>query len=778
MTTAILLVLLGALSRLVPHPPNLVPLGALAIYSGARLPGRWSYFVPLAAMALSDVFLDFGTGRSVLSPVRLAIYGTFALLTFLGRFARGEKGTDPFFPRPGRLAALSITASVVFFATSNLAVWAAGSLYPRTIAGLALCYAAAVPFFWNTLVADLAGCAAFFGLDALSRRQRGPAALRISVGAAVVLVLGSIALAQAPPPVSDSVVVTATLTPEEERQLGSATWVLTREWIEATGARNVAEALRQVPGLDVARQGSDGSLVSTFLRGANSPHVLVLMDGARLNSPYFSGYDFSVLTTENVERIEIVRGPFSALYGSDAIGGVIHIFTRPASASPSGRVALEGGDAGQRHGSAFASAGSQTFGVAGSYSHDEADGDRTNSDWRQNAGSLRLEGRWSDRLRVALEGSLVDAEVGTPGPIGRETPRARQESRENRLQIPISFRPVDGHDATLVLARVASERTYSDPDAGFESQSNPTTLQARASDTFHAGRHELTAFGSWERWQVDDRSNFGVALDDDRSTLWGMGGQDSVALGGGTVVTAGLRYDQHSDFGDAWSPRGTVAWVSPDAHWKLRLSGGTAFRAPSVGELFYPFGGNPDLRPERVTSWEAGVERYLAGGRVEVSLFWNELRNLIVFDFVSSLNENVGRARTRGVEIAWRQRISEELEVDAGYTWLDAEDRVTGEDLLRRPRHRAFLSGSWRPIARLSLSPRAVFVGRRLDADPLTGSHEMVPSYVRFDFFARYDLRLVAPYARLENATDRRYEEVDGYPSARRRWAAGLEVKF
>jgi vitamin B12 transporter len=776
MTTALLLVLLGALSRLLPHPPNFVAMGALALYSGARLPRRWSFAVPLAAMALSDVFLDFGTGRNALSVARVTIYATFAVVTLAGRVAGQEKGTDPIFRKPWSvpgLAALSVGASCLFFVTSNFAEWASNPIYPKTPAGLALCYTAAIPFFWNTLAADLAGTAVLFGLDALSRRRR------IRAYAALVMVAASsTVLAQAPPPVSDSVVVTATLTPEEERQLGSATWVLTREWIESTGARSVAELLRQVPGLDVARQGSDGSLVSVFLRGANSTHVLVLMDGARLNSPYFSGYDFSVLTTENIERIEIVRGPFSALYGSDAIGGVIHIFTRPASAGISARVAVEGGDAGQRRASAFASAGSQTFGVSGSYAHDETDGDRTNSDWRQNAGSLRLEGRWGERLRVALEGSLVDADVGTPGPIGRETPRARQESRENRLQLPISFRPIEGHDATLVFARVASERTYSDPDAGFDSRSNPTTWQARLSDTFHAGRHELTAFGSWERWQVDDRSNFGVALDDDRSTLWGAGAQDSIALGGGAVVTAGVRYDHHSDFGDAWSPRGTLAWVDPNARWKVRVSGGTAFRAPSVGELFYPFGGNPDLRPERVTSWEAGVERYFSGGRLEVSAFWNELTNLIVFDFVSSSNENVGRARTRGVEIAWRQRVAESFEVDAGYTWLDAEDRVSGEDLLRRPRHEAFLSGSWRPIARLSVSPRAVFVGRRLDADPVTGRHEDLPSYVRFDVFARFELPHFAPYARLENATDRRYQEVDGYPAPGRRWAAGVEVKF
>jgi outer membrane cobalamin receptor len=117
-------------------------------------------------------------------------------------------------------------------------------------------------------------------------------------------------------PVSDSVVVTATLSPEEERNLGSATTVITRREIESKGATTVLELLREVPGLDVARQGGDGSLTSVFLRGTNSTQALVLVDGARVNSPFFSGYDFSALTTENVERIEIVRGPFSALYGS------------------------------------------------------------------------------------------------------------------------------------------------------------------------------------------------------------------------------------------------------------------------------------------------------------------------------------------------------------------------------------------------------------------------------------------------------------------------------
>ncbi|HYR46366.1 MAG TPA: TonB-dependent receptor plug domain-containing protein, partial [Thermoanaerobaculia bacterium] len=184
---------------------------------------------------------------------------------------------------------------------------------------------------------------------------------------AAILLAAMPAPAQQPAPVAESVVVTATLSPEEESHLGSATTVITRQKIEASGARTVLELLRAVPGLDVAQQGSDGSLTSVFLRGANSTQTLVLVDGARVNSPFFSGYDFSALTTESVERIEIVRGPFSALYGSDAIGGVIQIFTRSGAPGFSGQLAAEGGSAGQRQGTLFLSGGSGPFAVAGSY---------------------------------------------------------------------------------------------------------------------------------------------------------------------------------------------------------------------------------------------------------------------------------------------------------------------------------------------------------------------------------------------------------------------------
>lgn len=773
MTTAVLLILFGTLSRLLPHPPNAVALGALALYAGARLPRPWAFAVPLAAMALSDVFLDFGTGRSLLSLTRLTIYATVASIVLLGSLAREGAGAI-------HLAGLSISSSTLFFLTSNFAVWVAESLYPQTLTGLAACYLAAIPFFWNTLLADLVGVALFFGLDRLARgrvRDR-----RVSpIAALTVAILPALPAQGQTTPVSESVVVTATLTPEEERGLGSATTVITRERIVSSGATTVLELLRSVPGLDVVRQGSDGSLTSVFLRGTNSTQALVLVDGARVNSPYFSGYDFSALTTENVERIEIVRGPFSALYGSDALGGVIQIFTRPVTSSPTGRATVEAGGAGQRQGSVFFSAGVGPLAAAASYRNARVGGDRTNADWREQNGSLRLEGRLGEAVRIALEGSILDGEVGIPGPVGKETPRARGGFREEQIELPVTFRLAAHHEASLLVARVASKPSFRDPDDPFgftSSDTNARTWQARASDTWKTGRQTLTALASWERWTVDNESSFGVNLKNDRSTLWGAGLQDTLRLGDRWIATAGLRYDHHSEFGHAWSPRATLSWLSPGALWKVRGSVGRAFRAPSVGELQFPFSGNPNLQPERSTSYEVGVERFFGSGRLEVSLFWNDFRDLIVFDFATFKNQNVGRARTRGVELSWRQELTARLDADAGYTYLKGEDRTTGRELLRRPRHRAFAGLTWRPVRALSVSPRATFVGRRDDVDALTFSRIQDPSYLRYDLFARYELAFFAPYLRLENLTDRRYQEAAGFPAPRRRYAAGLEAKF
>ena len=192
-----------------------------------------------------------------------------------------------------------------------------------------------------------------------------------------------------------------------------------------------------------------------------------------------------------------------------------------------------------------------------------------------------------------------------------------------------------------------------------------------------------------------------------------------------------------------------------------------------------PFSGNPDLKAEHSVSYEVGAERYVGDGRLEVSLFWNDLKDLIVYDFATSRNYNVGSARTRGIEVGWRQAIAAGLSADATYTYLDADNLVTGASLARRPRHRASLGLDWQPVPGLDLVPRVLYVGDRADNDPLTGAPVQDPSYVRVDFTARWQVRpSLAPYLRFVNLLDRRYDEVAGYPAAGMLVAGGLDVRF
>lgn len=599
-----------------------------------------------------------------------------------------------------------------------------------------------------------------------------------SIALAVALVWGLEGRAQVlPPGLSETVVVTATLTPEEEAQVGTAVTVITREEIERSGARTVLELLRLVPGLDVVRSGGDGAISSVFLRGTNSGHALVLVDGVRVNPVYFPGYDFAQWTTESIERIEIVRGPYSPLYGSDAIGGVIQIFTRAGGTGPFLRVGIEGGDQGQRQATLFGSGGSGSAAWAASYRDGQVEGDRPNSDWRERNGFLRFDIHPGGSVAAAFEASVLDGEIGVPGPVGGETPRARSASREERIALPIAFEPAAGHTARLLLGRTASELLFEDPDAGFSSTTEAATWQVRLSDHWKTGRQSLAAFFSWELWKVRPEDNFGTVLSENRLKTWGAGLQESLRVGARWTITFGARFDRHSVFGSETSPRIAAAWLSRSSKWKARISAGRAFRAPALGELFFPFTGNPDLEPERSTSLEAGFERYFSKGRLEASVFSTRIRDLILFDFATFRNENRGLARARGVELAVRGKPHPKAELAAGYTWLDTEDRATGQPLLRRPRHRVFASVGARPVSPLTVTLTGLFNGRRQDIDALTFERIEAPSYVRYDLYVRYEAERLAPYLRIENVADRAYEEADGFPAPRRRFAAGVDWK-
>ena len=607
---------------------------------------------------------------------------------------------------------------------------------------------------------------------------------------AAAAALAAPAGAQTVPPVSENVVVSASLAPETEPAVSSSVTVITRQQIEQSGKTDVLELLRQVPGVDVVQSGDAGKVASVFLRGTNSTQTLVLIDGVRVNSPYFAGYDFSALSTQDVERIEIVRGPYSALYGSDAIGGVISILRRAPSAEPSGRATAAAGNRAFHEETLFATAGTGpvALSVSGRDAHDGGEpqdvaGTRVDNDgWRDRNASAAVDWNAAPGFRAGLRVERMFARSEIPSDAGQPTPRRFTDFAQTTWTLPVRAALSEQNALSGALYDVALHPTAVDPDdtsGFFQSETRARTRGARVVDSWKASDgNTLSAVASYERSTVDSGGAFGTLIANRRISTWGAGVDDQIAFFGGRLhVVAGVRFDRHSAFGSSTSPRVSAVWNAGPAD-AIRASWGTAFRAPSIGELYYPFFGNPDLSPERSRSFEIGLTHSAGRARFDVAAFRNDIRDLIQYDPVRQTNGNVGRARTEGIEASASAPIVSSLRGAVSYTFLRAVDENGGAPLARRPRHRGSLDLAW-SSARWNASATLLFTGRRPDVQAVFpyGATED-PSYLRLDLHAEYRFGHVAPFVNVENAADRRYEEASGFPARRRRLSAGLAASF
>jgi vitamin B12 transporter len=596
--------------------------------------------------------------------------------------------------------------------------------------------------------------------------------------------------AQVLPPVSESVVVSGSLSPETEPGVSSSVTILTRAQIEKSGKTDVLELLREVPGVDVVQSGSAGKVTSVFLRGTNSTQTLVLVDGVRVNSPYFSGYDFSALSAQNVERIEIVRGPFSALYGSDAIGGVISIFRRAPSAEPTARATIAAGNRAFHEETLFAStaAGPVGFSISGRDAHDAGEvqnvaGARVDNDgWQARSGSADLEWTPSPGLRTGLQLERTFARSEIPSDSGVPTPRRFTDFAQTTWTLPVRA-AISAENALYgSLSDVELHPTAMDPEdtsGFFQSATTARTRGARVVDTWRSSEsNALSATAAYERSTVDSAGAFGPVIQNRSTSIWGVGAEDAIAFFGGRLrAVAGARFDRHSVFGSSTNPRASLVWSVDEAD-SVRASYGSAFRAPSIGELYYPFFGNPNLDPERSKSFEIGMTHAAGAVRYDVAIFRNDIRGLIQFDVVRQSNANIGRARTEGFEASAAIPIAGELRGRFSYTFVRAIDETTGQPLVRRPRHRGSLDLLW-GAGPWAASATVLYVGRRPDFQatfPFGTTED--PSYVRVDLHAEYRAGNVSPFFTVENATDRRYEEASGFPAKRLRIRGGLIASF
>lgn len=607
----------------------------------------------------------------------------------------------------------------------------------------------------------------------------------------LLLSLAPVLAAQPSPTASPSgsklaadVVVSAEAEPEATSSLGVAATVIDAAEIAASKATNVLDLLRTVPGLDVVQSGGPGTVTSLFLRGTASTQTLVLVDGVALNSPYFGGTDISALSTANVERIEIVRGPFSALYGSEAIGGVVQIFTRraPGSGEVSGRATLGIGNGAAREGFAEVAAGSGPVTGSFGFRRTLSEGVQPNEFFAGTSLSGSVTASLTDALHVGVVLRRDEGRTGIPLDAGFPTPHQATTNDTTTLEVPITFALSAKSSLEASFHWIKDSPTFSDPDEDFVSTTEARRMGGRLAFSTSLGRQRITAGATWDRTLVSNESNFGVALDDVATRTFALFAEDRISLAKDrVVVTAGVRWDDNSAFGSAVSPRATISWRVTST-LKLRAAAGSAFRAPSTGELYYPFTGNPSLRPEKSVGYEAGLEQTLTGGLVaELTGFWNDIRDLINYDPQTFMDQNIGRARTRGVEIALRTAVGKRSTLRASYTYLDAKDLDAGAPLVRRPRHRASATYATSFVSGGSASVTAMWVGSRTDGDAVNFNEVVVdPSYLRIDAAVTLPPLVfsLAPFVRVTNILGRDYYEVNGFPAPGRRFLAGLEAAF
>ncbi len=560
----------------------------------------------------------------------------------------------------------------------------------------------------------------------------------------------------------ETVVVTATRTPRSLDQVLASVEVLDREDIERLQARSLMDLLRGLPGISFSNNGGPGKVTSLFLRGTESDHVLVLVDGVRIGSATAGVAAIQDLPLEEVERIEVIRGPRSSLYGSEAIGGVIQIFTRGRTA-PRLRASAGAGSYGTVSGSAGLRLGDEDAWLSLDASGSDSDGfnacrgrpfppgggcytfEPDDDGYRNLSASLRGGYRLAPGLDADLHLLYTDADVAYDGSFVNESDGINMAAGAG-----LEYSAEAGWRLKFSAGRSRDDvRSYL--DGTFMSRFLTERDQASLQGDLPVGRDGVLTLGAdWLRDRIGGNTPYTV---DSRDDL-GLFGEIQGTLGG-NVLQAALRRDDDEQFGGHTT--GSLAWGRDLGAVALRASFGTAYKAPTFNDLYYPGFGNPDLRPETSRTWELGLRGALGGGTWNASVYQTEVDDLIGFDFATFLPANIDEARIRGLELAW-QGVIGPWRVQGGATLLDAENRSgfdAGNELPRRA-PRSLRVDIDRDLGDWAVGGTILAESRRYDD---LGNTTELGGYGTVDLRAEY--RLGADWrlqGRVENLFDKDYE--------------------
>jgi vitamin B12 transporter len=581
----------------------------------------------------------------------------------------------------------------------------------------------------------------------------------------------------------DPVVVTATMVATPLEKLGATVTVVTGDEITQYNYDRIEDVFRQVPGVQVQSTGSPGKATSLSIRGGGSQRSLVLIDGLRTASPTLGSTDIAEITIDAIERIEIVRGPQSTLYGADAITGVVNIITKKGQGPPSASVWVEGGNyrtfreqlnvQGAFGGFNFNLTGSQ-FNTGGNLPHDD-------SGQTAVSGRIGYDFPWRGELSLIGRYSSLDLEL----PVFSTSPTVFDSNATNQLEtglykLEYQQKILNWWNVMASLGQWFNNSHFRNtPPPGTDttiSQIDTSRIQGDVLSTFTLPRWNTLTLG-WEyRNESGTNVTEGTFPTDFSATLNTLAffGQDEISLFDRLFLGGGLRWEDNNQFGTSLTGRASAALVIKETGSKLRFAWGQGFRAPTINDLFFPGFANPDLKPEQSTSWEIGADQRLWQDRIRfgATYFNQDFSNLIQFVFDPTtgffLPENVGRARIRGVEAYASFDPFDWIGFYVNYTYLDAKDLDTNQELRRVPRNSVNTGVTVTPFSRLTLFMQANVVSSQLESD-FAGRN---PGYYRIDtggtfvMLGQYGrLNRLELTARIQNLTNQSYDEVLGFPA-------------
>ncbi len=598
---------------------------------------------------------------------------------------------------------------------------------------------------------------------------------------------------------------------------GSVT-VVTEDDIIKRQKMTVLEVLREVPGVDVVQTGGPGRTASVFIRGARSEHTLVLIDGVEMNDPISPGrsYDFANLTTDNIEYIEILRGPQSPIYGSNAIGGVINIITKKGEGKPKFSITAEAGSENTYRETAGGSGGNKWVNYSVSFTHVESDGISAGSDKIRDTGGFSIGGTEINNEKDGYKNSSFSARLGLVPFENLETnftfrymdsesdiddhagsgggdPNYKLDSEQLFFRAEPCLLLFDGRwEQKFGFSLTDQRRDYCNPadEYHYLSEEYGTVYDSKwikfdwlhnfyitETNTLIIGFETEEEEGKYTYYSDSHSGRYEYRYPVRTARTDSCYIQDQFKLGD-FFVTVGGRYDDYEQFDSKFLHRIASGYMFGKTGTTIKASWGTGFKVPSLFQL-YSLWGHEDLKPEKTKGWDVGIEQRFFDNLLEIDItyFRNDFEELIDYNYWQGYI-NIAEAKTEGIEVSISAYPTDDLQVIATYTYTESEDKETGEQLKRRPRNKGSLNINYRFFEKVNLNLGAVYVGKRYDWVPWPTLGE-VDAYTLVNIAGSYDItKYFKVFGRVENLLDEDYEEVWGYGTPGVFVSGGVTISF